>query len=433
MRVNAILQSGLKVDRATVTGYAQLLGGSVGRLVISLVYFISVANTLSVGDFGLFATASAVGITLSRIGAFGFVSPLYRISTRKPHLVGTYTAGLLAAFAASLPFVALVALVLFLLFFEGQMAPVAFAAIIVAEVALWRALEVVCIVNNGLHRFGRGAVTVILGSAVRALAAFGFALSSDGSLLTWSLVYLAANAVATVLAIALFYPRVRLRFVPRVYLARWRDSVTVAAAEVSFYVQSDLDKLLVLALAGAQTAGLYAILMRLVDLTALPVRSFNTMVVQRLMRKPGWLSSWKKRWGLEAAIAAVSIGGLGFLGTVLHFFPTALGRNVADIAPLVLLALLVPAFRNVIEYQSDLLYARGRTGVRVLILLMLGVMKAGFLSLLLTNDFGASHWVVGLNGVFAVLWLASMTTTYIALDGRPLAAPRFRRSRQLPG
>lgn len=424
-------QQSLKDGLRSAGSYSKLLSGSAGRLFISLAYFVSVANTLSVGDFGLFATASAVGIVLSRVAGLGFVSPLYRISTRKSGLIGAYTAGLLAATLVSLPLVALIAAGFYLALFAGQMEALAFAAILTAEIVFWRSLEVVCIVNNGLRRFGRGAVTVIMGSALRALAALVFAVLADGSLLTWSLMYLGANALAATLAVLLYYPRQRLRWRPKAYLARSRDALAVAAAEIAFYLQSELDKLLVLALAGAYTAGLYAILMRLVDLTALPVRSANTLIVQRLMVSGDWLASWAKRWAIEGAIAAVSVAGLGAIGILLYLFPGALGANVADVGPLVLLALLVPAFRNLVEYQSELLYARGKTVSRALILVFLGLLKAGLMSIVLTAGVVGSSWIIGLNGVFAVLWLASASTSYTAYDWqmRPGSlAPAPRRS-----
>lgn len=411
----ADLTAKLEANRGLVTDYAHLVGGSVGRLVLSLAYFVSVANGLTVADFGLFAAASATGIVLSRIAGFGFVSPLYRVATVKRRLVGVYTAGFLAAFALSLPVVALAASGFYAVFFAGEMGVAAFAAIVAAEVLFWRMLEVVCIVNNGLGRFGRGAILVILGSAIRAAAAVAFATLSDGSLIAWALAYMAANAMAMVVAIVFFYPRVAPRLAPRLYLARWRDSVSVAGADIVFYLQSELDKLLVLSIGGAEVAGIYAILMRLVDLTALPVRSFNTMVVQRLMKAPQWLASWRVRWSLEVGIAAVSVAGLAFLGGFLHVFPTALGRNVADAAPLVLAALLVPAFRNLVEYQSELLYARGMTTIRALVLALVGLVKAGLLTLLLTSA-GGTGWVAGLNGLFLVLWLVSAIATYTAFD-----------------
>ncbi|ALN72306.1 MULTISPECIES: lipopolysaccharide biosynthesis protein [unclassified Aureimonas] len=402
--------------------YAKLIGGSAGRLVLSLAYFTAVANALSVEGFGLFATASATGIVLSRIAGLGFVSPLYRAATRKPHLVGTYTAGYLVALVLSLPLVVLAALGFFALVFAGDMALLPFALVVAAEVLGWRSLEIVCIVNNGMGQFGRASLLVVLGSAVKALAALAFAHAGIGSgdLLSWSVFYLAANMGSALLGIALFYPRQRLRLRPALYLKRLSDSLAVAGADILFYLQSELDKLLVLSLGGPAVAGVYAMLMRLIDLTALPVRSFNMMIVQKLIRSPGFLQSWRRRWLTEGGIALVSVAGMAALGFVLTVSPTLLGRNVADAAPLVLLVLLVPAFRNLVEYQSELLYAHGRTGMRAAILALLGGLKAGFLTLLLQGAAATpdGNWILGLNGVFAALWIASAGASYVALDWR---------------
>ncbi|MCQ0990300.1 lipopolysaccharide biosynthesis protein [Jiella marina] len=419
MPLNGLWMERLKANLNLVRDYGSLLSGSVGRLVLSLAYFVSIANGLSVGDFGLFATASATGIVLSRIAGLGFVSPLYRVATVRPQLIGTYTVGFLLALVVSLPLVAVAAGGFYLVFFAGEMPLPAFVAIIVAEVLCWRLLEVVCIVNNGMGRFFAGAVIVIVGSAVRAAAAVGFVTLGDGSLTAWAFTYLAANAIAFLVVAIIYYPRRRLRFRPALYLARWRDSVSVAGAEIIFYLQSELDKLLVLSFGGAETAGIYAILMRLIDLTALPVRSFNTMVVQKLMRSPQWLESWRVRWGIEAGVALVSVAGLTFLGGFLHYFPRALGDNVADVAPLVLLALFVPAFRNLVEYQSELLYARGKTAMRALILAIVGMMKAGLLMVLLRAMPDQNSWILGLNGLFLTLWIVSASASYTALDWQP--------------
>ncbi|MCB8839599.1 lipopolysaccharide biosynthesis protein [Aurantimonas sp. VKM B-3413] len=416
----------LKGNLNLVRDYASLLGGSAGRLVLSLAYFVCVANGLSVADFGLFATASATGIVLSRIAGFGFVSPLYRVATVRKRLVGAYTAGFLAALVVSLPVVAVAAAGFYVAFFSSDMPVPAFVAVVLAEVLCWRMLEVVVIVNNGLGRFLQGAIIVIGGSAIRAVAAGAFFVFSDGDLTTWAFAYLAANAVAAVVAVCVFYPRQRLRFEPTLYMARWRDSVSVAGAEIVFYLQSELDKLLVLSLGGAEIAGIYAILMRLIDLTALPIRSFNTMIVQKLMRTPHWLTAWRVRWGIEAGVALVSIAGLAFLGGFLHFFPRALGDNVASAAPLVLVPLFVPAFRNLVEYESELLYARGRTTLRALILAIVGLMKAGLMVVLFRAMPDRTDWILGLNGLFLTLWIVSAASTYAALDWSRSRLPRQR-------
>ena len=139
-----------------------------------------------------------------------------------------------------------------------------------------------------------------------------------------------------------------------------------------FYLQMEFDKLLVLAIGGPHLAGIYAIIMRLVDLTAIPIRTFTMMLVQTHDARAGTAVAAggherhrgrrlrrSRRWRCCA------------LAIVLHFFPNALGRNVAEAAPLVALAICVPGLRNLVEYQAELLFARGQTLVRALNLALL--------------------------------------------------------------
>jgi O-antigen/teichoic acid export membrane protein len=405
----------LKANAGLIRDYFSVISGSAGRLVISLAYFVALANTLSIAEFGLFATASATGVVLSRLVSFGFVSPLYRISTVKPQLIGAYTGGFLVAVVISLPIFILAAYLMHLVFFGADLALGTFAVIVAAEALFWRSLEVVVIVNNGMNRFGRAALLVIIGTALRAAAAVLFAFSSVTNLAIWSWWYAGANGIALVIAIIFFYPRVRLRLIPKLYRRRLADSFAVTGAEVLFYVQSEMDKLLVLAVGGPQIAGVYAIIMRLVDLTALPVRSFNMMLVQKLMRTPDMLKSLKIRGGLELGVFLVSTLGLAALAIFLAIFPRALGANVATVVSLLPLVLLVPGLRNLIEYQAEILYARGQSGVRALNLALLGIAKAALLSWILVVFLDTHDWMIWLNAMFAVLYLLSAYLTYRAI------------------
>ena len=369
--------------RALIHAYLSMTGGSAGRLVLSLVYFIAVANTLAIADFGLFATASAAGIMISRVLAFGFMSPLYRVATVKPLLVGTYSAGFLVGALLSLPLIAIICAVTFLALFSRDMAAGTFAAFMMAEILCWRGLETAVIVLNGLGRFGRGALLVVIGTAIRTGAALLLALLPWKTLEAWSYLYLIANALGLLVALFWFYPRVRLRWQPRLYFRRWADSVSVAGAEVLFYIQSEFDKIAVLAIGGPAVSGLYAILMRLADLTALPVRSFNTLLVQRIMRTPEAIARWGVRLSIELLVALASFAAIAAMAFYLWVFPDGLGRNVSAAAPIVAMILLVPSFRNLIEYHSELLYATGRTVRRMLNLLIAGIVKVGLLVLLL--------------------------------------------------
>ncbi|MEL6921077.1 MAG: hypothetical protein AAFO77_08630, partial [Pseudomonadota bacterium] len=57
--------------RVLADKYLRAVSGDVARVFIQLVYFYLVANTLTLAEFGLFATASSVGIVLSRVSGFG--------------------------------------------------------------------------------------------------------------------------------------------------------------------------------------------------------------------------------------------------------------------------------------------------------------------------------------------------------------------------
>ena len=398
-------------DRSTIFAYLTILSGSAGRLAISLVYFLIVANTLTLGEFGLFATASSTGLILSRLLAFGFIAPLYRVATIKPRLLGAYLSGFVGLSALSLPLIVAAAGAAYLLLFAERLALVPFAVIIVAEVLGWRLVEVVAIVNNGLRRFRQAALLVIIGSSLRTVAALLFAGFGHASLEIWAFAYCGATMASALIALAAFLPRTRWRFVRNLYPRRMADAVFAGAADIVFYVQSELDKLLVLGLAGERTAGLYAIALRVIDLTAMPVRSFNQMLVQKIMKDRG-VGGFRRLAAYEAGIAVVSIGGLVAVIVALMPFPNLLGRNVSEATYLFAPMLLVPAFRNLVEYHAELLYARERTGSRIALLTLLTGLKAILISAIMLRFGTDGAWAVWMNGVFALVYAASAAFTY---------------------
>jgi O-antigen/teichoic acid export membrane protein len=172
---------------------------------------------------------------LSRILAFGFISALYRTATIRPNLIGTFTAGFLLLGLFSLPFLAAASYVVYLIFFAGTVPLSAFAAVVFAEALLWRPVEVVLIVNNGLGKFGRAAILAILTTALRAVGAVLFMLAAQHTIGVWSLFYIGANAASLIVAFVFFYPRQRLRLRAELYFRRLADSIYVAGSEVLFY------------------------------------------------------------------------------------------------------------------------------------------------------------------------------------------------------
>ena len=397
--------------RDNLRDYLTLASGSAGRLVIALAYFLVAANVLSLADFGLFATASGAGIVLSRLAAFGFISPLFRAATVRPRLTGTYLAGYLVLFVLSVPLLAALAAALRFAVF-GDMPLTALVLILCAEVLGWRMLEVVVIINNGLRAFGKATVLMLAGSAIRTLAALAFWWLGFSSLTDWAWSYFAANLVAAALAFGFFLPPLRLRLRLALYGRQMRDALPAATADIIFYLQAELDKAVVLVMAGPRIAGLYAIAMRIIDLTAMPVRSFNQLAMQKIMTDRQIRTSTPVLLLVELAIAAVSIGGLLAAMALLWWNPLVLGRNIGAASALFPLLLAVPALRNLIEYHAELLYGLERTGLRAALLATIAVLKAGLLALVLSLSTSELGWAPWLNAIFVALYAVSATTIW---------------------
>ena len=402
----------LGLTRKTVLDYSSLLSGQIGRLVFSLIYFVTLTRALSLGDFGVFATASAIGIVLSRLAGFGFISPLYRVSVTRPRLIGAYTSGYLVALLASLPLISCISWALHAGLYSDLIGLETFFLIVFAEVLMWRTLEMVIIVNNGLNRFLTGSILAIGGVAAKAAMALWFAIYGSSDLAFWAGLYFATVGLIALFAIVFFHPRQRLRWCPGAWAGRARDAIGVSAAEALFYIQSELDKVLVLALGGEIVAGIYAIVMRLIDLTAMPLRALNTLLTQWIMRSRQ--AGKPTRHGLLAdlAIALTSSAALAAAAVILWFIPGVVGKNIVAASAFLPALLLVPAFRNAIEYHTELLYAHELMAVRVILLIYIGTLKAVLLWALLNTTTDFAVIAVWLNALFGALWLASALVTY---------------------
>jgi O-antigen/teichoic acid export membrane protein len=264
-------------------------------------------------------------------------------------------------------------------------------------------------------------VLVLAGAAIRTVVALGFWLSGATTLTVWAWCYLGANLAAAALAWAVFMPRLRIRLHARLSLSRLREALSAAAADIIFYAQAELDKAVVLSAAGPRAAGLYAIAMRVIDITAMPVRAWNQLVMQKVMTDRAVTMGRGRRLLSEAGIALISCGALAALIVVLWLKPDLLGRNIGAAAALFPLMLAVPAFRNLTEYHAELLYGLERTGLRAGVLALAALVKTTGIWLAIQLASGETGWVVWTNLAFLAAYLLTAAVTY-----RAAAAPARR-------
>jgi len=418
-RAGAILR-----DRDVMRGYAHLLGGSAARVVLSLIYFVALTSALKIAEFGFFATSAAVGLVLARLAAFGYGANLFIVAATRPRLIGTYLGNYVVWLVLSLPFCLLAALAVHWAFFDDVGKLVPYLTIVAVEVVVWRLLDVVAAINSGVGRFGHAAATYNLGFLARTLAALFYLLFGDHSISQWAAGYAIANISAFVLAVIFLMPPLRFRLRRGALLLRFRNGLELGSAHLVSMAQGESDKVLILSFGGELAAGIFATCTRLIDITALPVRAFNIMMIQKVLRDP---NAMRGRRGLvltEIGIALLSTGAFCAIAFALWLKPTILGHEIAKAAPYLPMLFLLPAFRNLIEYQAELLYARQRRTSLLLISLVLIIVKAALMTLIFNSLRMEQNWALAMNLVFGAAYLCTSIGTYCFDKGPPERAER---------
>lgn len=399
--------------RPALLGYGQMLAGTGVRLAMQAGYFLVLAAALSLRDMGVFASVSAAGVMLGCLTGFGFQSVVFRSAAGRRSALGGYLACYYACAALSLPLSLLASAVLYGAIFADALPWPAYLAIMLVEVALWRFIETLALVNNGLGRYAAGAAVVTASTGFRAAAALAFALTGGGGVGRWAAFYLAGNALAAAVLALFCAPRVRLRWRPALLVGRLRRSLFYALSYFTFLAQNEVDKIVILWLAGERAAGLYAIAMRLIDLTAAPLRPVFVLYSCRLIAG-GRVTRRILRDCLrvEALVALASTAGLAGIVAVLHGWPGLLGRNVAVAGGLLGSVALVPAIRNLLEFHAELFVAFDRMGLRSLLAVTVVGVKAGTLALAVAASRGGEAWGPWLNAVYGLPYAISFAAIY---------------------
>lgn len=399
--------------RQALIGYGQLLAGAGGRLGLQVVYFFVLANTLSLSEMGVFASVSAAGVLIGCLAGFGFQSFVMRAAASRRSAMGGYLAAYYVCFALALPIMLALAGLLYVLLFQAVIALPGYLAIIIVEVALWRQIELLVQVNNGLGRYGAAATVVSAPVGFRAAAAVAFWAAGGGDAETWSAYYLVGNIAAVAFLVLAFHPRTRLRFRPALLWGRLRDGLLYAASYFMFLAQGEVDKIIILSLAGERMAGIYAITMRLIDFTGVPLRPMFMMYSRKLIQAGrATRQMMREIIKVEAIVALVSTGGLLGLIAALYVFPGLLGPNVSTAYGMFAVLIAVPAVRNLLEFHGELFFAFGSMSLRAAVTAGIVLVKAAAVALLLTTIPNPDVWTAWLNAIFIGVYAISFVTVY---------------------
>jgi O-antigen/teichoic acid export membrane protein len=414
------------ISSVTLRAYLNQLSGSAIRLVLQATYFVVLVSTLSVADFGVFASSIALALIIASGGTFGFTAALFRAASTRRRLIGFYIGGFYVYLIGAIPLSLAVAAGFHAAVMHHYLSLAAFLAIVASEAICWRIGDAIWLLNIGLGRYARGAAVSLFTSATRTVAVILFALWGSGGLEQWVLYYLAANVVGTAGCWCLFMPRVRPRFSLRIFRGRLPESLSHAAASMIQSMQLELDKLLILFLAGQKTAGIYALSIRIIDLIAVPVRSFFPIYAQMLMRRRAALTDFASRCGTELAVMLVTTLLFVCFLQVLAWQPMLLGANVAAAYPWFSALLVVPAAKVLLDYHRELFFAANRVFAFTLITILVLAIKIPAMAAIALLAPGLEGWIAPLNLLWLVLYMISALLAWTCLAAA--SGPRLPRS-----
>ena len=343
---------------------------------------------------------------------FGFASYAFRAAAGKRRSLGGYLAVFYVSWMISLPLCLAAALPVYYLLFTPSLSLTAFVLIILVETGTWRIVEMIHQVNNGLGRYASASLVISLGTGLRAAGAVAFMASGRHDVETWSVIYLAFNGAAMALAVMVYRPAVRLRWRTALFTARLRDALLFSIAYCAFISQNEIDKLVMLSLADERTVGIYAISSRIIDFTSVPIRTFYVLYSRKLIREGRRRNQIGRSLSVEVLIALTSTLAFAALLITLSMWPNLLGHNIASATQLFAVLLAVPAFKNLLEYHSELFFAYQEMTIRAVLATSMVGLKAAALALLLIGLDGVAQWGPWINAVYIGLYALSALVVY---------------------
>ena len=409
--------------RSALNSYLHVLTGSAGRVVLQAAYFWLLVNNLTLSDYGVFASALAASLILACGGAFGFTAPLFRAATLRRRILGWHLGNLYASVLAGLPVTLLLGSAAHALLFADYLSLHAFLAVLLSEALCWRLIDMLNSVNMGLGRYAVAALASLTGSLWRTAAALLFSLVGDRSLEHWVLYYFVANLCAAALCILLFSPATRLRWSRPLFLRRLPEAAAYAATNLIQSLQLEADKLLILFLTDQTSAGIYALSMRIIELTAVPVKSFFPVYVQMLMRRRAMLRDWRANLLVQTGVATVMVASFSAFVAVLSLRPTLLGHNIATASVWFSGLIVVAPAKLLIDYHREIFFAANRLSAFALLSAGLLLLKLPALALIVALAPAMADWLLPLDGLFLVLCALSAGVTWRLIFAAPAPEP----------
>jgi O-antigen/teichoic acid export membrane protein len=345
-----------------------MTAGQGFRLIIQALYFIEIARSLGVRNYGAFIGVVALVGIVYPFGSLGSGNLLVKNVARDRSLFAFYWGRALAV-TGTFGFV-LVAVVLAISRFA---LPVEIPVMLVAMVAVSDilGLNVITQAGQAFQAFEQlqwtAAINVMMSAGRLAGALILVSIYRHPSAFQWGYIYLGCTAVVAIVSLLLVQNRLGSpRFQWRFVRGEFREGFYFSASQTSQTIYNDIDKTMLARLSTLDAAGVYGAAYRLIDVSFVPVSAALWSAYPNFFRAGMHGIASSLAYAKPLMKRAVLYSGAIFLLLLLSsgLVPLILGPEYAATATALRWLAILPVLKALHYFFSDTLTSSGHQGVR---------------------------------------------------------------------
>lgn len=347
---------------------AWMIFGQGLRLVIQALYFIEIARSLGVRNYGAFVGVVALVAIVYPFGALGSGNLLVKNVSRDKSLFPTYWGRAIVTTAVCGSILLLLVLAASHFALPPQI-PLLLIALVGASDLF--GLNIITISGQSFQSFERLNLTAIINvlmSAGRLLGAIILiAIHPHPSPLQWGYIYFTCTAAVAVIASIMVSTSLgRPLFRDPFSRKEMREGFYFSAGQTAQTIYNDVDKTMLARLGTLEATGIYGAAYRLIDVSFVPISSLLWAAYPNFFRagNAGISAALNYAKPLLLRALAYASGICAILLISANLVPHVLGSDYAPTAEALRWLAVLPVFKSLHYFLSDTLTGSGYQAVR---------------------------------------------------------------------
>ena len=338
------------------------------RVIMQAVYFVIIARSLGVDQYGAFVGAASLVSIASSFSALGTGDLLVKNVSRNPALLQVYWGNsLLATLASGLALTGVLYFVAPLVL--PSAIPSALVIIIsISDLIFFRIINSAWQAFQAVLQLEKTAFLNILPIFLRSIAAVLFVNSSTApNVLEWSNFYIFSSFISAIIAILMVsqflgLPRFSIILIKEEFMEGIYFSISLSAQSV----YNDIDKTMLAGISTLSATGVYAAAYRVIDVAFTPVRSLLSATYAKFFQSGasgivGTLAFSKKMLPVASLLGLIASVGLFFGAPIIPYF---LGDDYLNAVDAIRWLAPIPLIKSVQYFGADTLTGAGLQKLR---------------------------------------------------------------------